>query len=404
MAYGHNNRPSPEKIELDSSAAAPLKPSTFKHWYSVAALGLLNGILLLLLLNLVLYPIMLTKRPIVSTPMELYGRDKIMKAYPGWQEEDVKTLVTDTKRAPEYEPFTGFRDRPFRGKFVNVDPAGFRFSKDQAPWPPHPGATNVFVFGGSTTFGVGLPDDETIPSYLQECAPANHSSGHPAVYNFGRLSYFSSQELILFLQLLNAGFVPQVAVFIDGYNEFASADGQPRYADRIRSFMDGQAYSSPLNHVPMIWAAHWLGHHWAKPQPKTATDYADRGVLEGVADRWLANKRMIEIIANGFGVRSIFVWQPVPTYKYDLRYHFVLHSDKGYIGLWPRGQYGYALMEDLRAQGKLGPDVLWLADIQQDKRQNLYVDAIHYNAAFSKEIAGQICGFLSESPTRPPRR
>ena len=49
------------KIELDSSGAASSKPSKFKRCYAVAALGLLNGILLLFLLNLVLYAIMLTK-------------------------------------------------------------------------------------------------------------------------------------------------------------------------------------------------------------------------------------------------------------------------------------------------------------------------------------------------------
>ena len=108
----------------------------------------------------------------------------------------------------EYEPFTGYRERPFRGKFCNNVPAGFRLSKDQAPWPPRADAINVFVFGGSTTYGYGLPDDETIASYLGERAAAGRSSARLAVYNFGRASYFSSQELILFQQLLSAHFVP----------------------------------------------------------------------------------------------------------------------------------------------------------------------------------------------------
>jgi len=55
-------------------------------------------------------------------------------------------------------------------------------------------------------------------------------------------------------------------------------------------------------------------------------------------------------------------------------------------------------MENLRAQGKLGSNVLWLADMQQDKHENLYVDAVHYTAAFSQAIAGQICGFMGKHP------
>jgi len=58
------------------------------------------------------------------------------------------------------------------------------------------------------------------------------------------------------------------------------------------------------------------------------------------------------------------------------------------------------MMESLRAQGQLGPNVLWLADIQLDKRENLYIDALHYTAAFSREIAGYICDFYLKNVIR----
>jgi hypothetical protein len=255
----------------------------------------------------------------------------------------------------------------------------------------------VFVFGGSTTYGYGLPDDETIPSYLGKCAAASHTPAHLAVYNFAREGYFSTQELILFQQLLRAQFVPQVAVFIDGINEFSHPDGQPAFADRFSRFMAGEIHSNPFNNLPITKAAYRLRAGWTKPHPRVPEDSADRAVLEGVINRWLANKRMIELTAAGFGVRTIFVWQPVPTYKYDLRYYFPTF-EKGYGGKWPRDHYGYPLMENLREQGKLGPDVLWLADLQQDKHENLYVDPVHYTAAFSKDIAAEICGFLGKPP------
>ena len=404
--------PEPGAAEATDVAPSRLRRSSkIREWYAKATVALGNGLLLFLLLNLILYAIIVAKRSAKPmTPMDLYGSNKILKAYPGWREEDVRTLITETWRKLdlEYEPFTGYREKSMQGKFVNVDPAGFRLSKDQAPWPPRPKMTNVFVFGGSTAFGYGLPDDQTIPSFLQECGAEDSSHSGPAVYNFGRATYFSSQELILFEQLLKSGFVPQVAVFIDGINDFDRADGQPRFAAAVRRSMAGQV-GSPLDNVPVVTAAHWLSDRWTKPQPRNATDYSDGAVLESVIDRWLANKKMIELIADRFGVRTIFVWQPVPTYKYDLRYHFLLHSDRGF-GFYVRHEYGYALMENLRAQGKLGPNMLWLADMQQDKHENLYVDAVHYNASFAKEIAAQICGFLREhpedrrriAPTRPP--
>ena len=99
----------------------------------------------------------------------------------------------------------------------------------------------MFVFGGSTTFGVGLPDDETIASCLQQFAAEGHSTPPLKVYNFAQPAYFSSQELIQFEQLLNAGFIPQIAVFVDGINDFTFADGQPLFADTFRNFMAGKS-------------------------------------------------------------------------------------------------------------------------------------------------------------------
>jgi hypothetical protein len=387
-------------VEMGGPGRASLKQwNKAKKWYTFAALAVLNGILLFLLLNLVLYAIFYARRYRLDKLL-FADNDLFSQAYPGWRKEDVKTLISESYGGHPfvYEPFVEFTETPFRSKFLNIDPAGFRVSKNQAPWPPRLEANDVFVFGGSTTFGFGLPDDETIASYLQECAAANHSVERVAVYNFGREGYFSSQEVILFQQLLNAGFVPKVAVFIDGLNDFGSAAyGEPVSSEQLRRFMEGRPDSGPLEDVPVIRAAHRLADRWTKPS-ENATDYADREVLEGVVHRWLANKRMIEVIAHGFGVRPIFVWQPVPTYKYDVQYHFLFHS-KLMFGVFARCRSGYPLMEDLRAQGKLGPNVLWLADMQQDRRENFYVDGIHYNAAFSKEIAARICSFLRE-PSR----
>jgi hypothetical protein len=364
---------------------------------------LLKAVLLLVALNVVLYLASLVKRPPAEPdPLSRYGGDALHKAYPGWRAEDVRELVTETAhRHPSWEPFTGFRERTFHGKYVNVDAAGFRLSKNQAPWPPDPQRMNVFVFGGSTTFGYGLPDDETIASNLGECALMNGSHGRIAVYNFGREGYLSTQELILFQQLIKAGFVPQVAVFIDGMNDFFLADGQPSFAEGFRRFMDGQLGTAPswIDQLPMIKAAHWLRSYWTRPQGqpparKQAWSDADPAVLEGVVQRWMVNQKMIEATAQAFGVRPIFVWQPAPGYKYDLRYHF-LATDKP-MGGYPPTLAGYALVDNLQAQGKLGANVLWLGDMQQDKHENLYVDAVHYNAAFSREIAGRICGFMNQ--------
>jgi hypothetical protein len=264
-----------------------------------------------------------------------------------------------------------------------------------ASWP---GELQCLCLRWLNDFRPRRSDDETIASYLQDCAAP--TGKHLAVYNFGRTWYYSSQESILFQQLLKKGYVPHAAVFIDGLNEFNFwGVDEPPNTGQLRSFMAGDPGRGALDTLPMVKAARWLRARWrTHSRAHTTMDYADRAVLEYIVHRWLANKEITQAVATTFGVRPVFVWQPVPTYKYDLRHHFLGHPDEWYAARWPRGRYGYELLETLREQGKLGPDVLWLADMQQDRHENLYVDKWHYNAPFSKDIAEQICSYLSHGP------
>ena len=44
----------------------------------------------------------------------------------------------------------------------------------------------------------------------------------------------------------------------------------------------------------------------------------------------------------------------------------------------------------------LGRNFLWLGDLQKDERRPLYVDRLHYTAAFAKEIAERIAGRVQQ--------
>src|SRR5262252_7448533 len=125
--------------DIEVSETAPLqggasdKAST---WFETLAVIVFKGILLLFVVNLALYAIIAIRRqPAKVSPADWYGIQNMIKAYPGWKEQDVKRLLSETWRGREskfeYEPFTGFKHRSFHGTFVNVDPAGYRLSKDQ---------------------------------------------------------------------------------------------------------------------------------------------------------------------------------------------------------------------------------------------------------------------------------
>jgi hypothetical protein len=326
--------------------------------------------------------------------------------YPHLGPADVAGLMLETwlLRPYVYEPFTEFAEGPYRGRFVNVDANGFRLGRGRAPWPPDREHLNVFVFGGSTTFGYGLPDDQTVPAHLEDWLGRARGGRAVRVYNFGRGYYFSSQEGVLFERLLAAGAVPDVAVFVDGLNEFYNTSGEPQFSARLRAFMRDPAPPAPnalrtlATELPIVRAAARL-REWASatrhegpvrppipaeetratPLPADATAVAER-----LIDRFLENKRIIEAVAGAYGVRPLFVWQPVPTYAYDLRYHPFANRA---LGAHQLSRVGYPRMAARLAAGTLGPDLVWCAGLQEGRREALYLDSVHYTPQMARRVA-----------------
>lgn len=290
--------------------------------------------------------------------------EQLAQIYPGWSRPEIEALLVETRsRSLRFDPFTQFQEKPFRGRYVNVVEPGFRLSGEPAPWPMEPDVHNVWVLGGSTTFGYGLPDGETVPAFLQQALRSRYPRVPIRVYNFGQGYFYSSQELALFQRLLaEGGPVPRVAVFLDGINEHQRL---PFYTGYL-----GELVRSPL-------AAFFR---------RPASESFARG--EEMAERWWRNRRMIQGVCAGFGIRPLFVWQPAPDWGYDLRFHPLWQEEGPAAGT----SVPYAAMDRLRSQRPdlFEPDVLWLADLQRGERRPLYVDRLHYTAAFSRVIAERI--------------
>jgi hypothetical protein len=383
-----------------------------KKWYLTFALVVTNTTVALAVVNALLYAAMLAttawrdRHPLLAK----FGLSRVGKAYPGLSQEDVIALMRENNTLSLYEPFTGFKPEAVAGRFFRISEQGFRHVAAQGPWPPGDDALNIFVFGGSTTMGAGVPDGQTIPSYLQEQLSGASCGLDVRVYNFGRPQYFSSQERVLFESLLLEGRVPNVAVFIDGLNDFYHWNGEPEWTDRMRLLVarSNQPASPalaianlmadlPLGRLARRLSSWGRGDGTATAAGEAEPSFDDERVLRAVIDRWVRNKRLIEAVARAFEVRAAFVWQPIPVYKYDLRYHLFYDGDLSTFRSHQRSRYGYALMEELRPALGLGENFLYLADLSTGRRENLYVDSVHYTARFAEEISSRIAHFLGSS-------
>lgn len=95
----------------------------------------------------------------------------------------------------------------------------------------------------------------------------------------------------------------------------------------------------------------------------------------------------------------------MPTYKYDLSFHNFYQGDPGRLFEGHlHSRTGYRLMESHRHDLEEGGNFLWLADIQEGQRENLYLDAVHYTATFADEIAEKIGVFVDRREFAPRGR
>jgi hypothetical protein len=135
-----------------------MRSRIFVTVYRGAAVLLLNTLLLLIALEtgaavVLCFMPQVPALPAMASPYfaaQAWGR-----AY--WREFDTLLVGLD------YHPYILWRTRPFEGRLIRVSSLGLRVH-------PHSqcarGAYRVWVFGGSTVWGLGSPDDQTIPSHL----------------------------------------------------------------------------------------------------------------------------------------------------------------------------------------------------------------------------------------------
>lgn len=301
-----------------------------------------------------------------------------------------------------YEPLVEYRLPARSGKHFAIAPEGYRLG-GEAQDLKAPGA-KVFVFGGSTTFGTGVPGGETLPAALQ--AVLREAGKDVQVFNFGVPSWFSTQERIAFERLLTAGIKPDVAVFVDGLSDFQSCSVPDRsaWSDRIEKAM-GVAVKLPLTaelagRSDAVALARWLGGDAPAEAPDQGVACGSDAEVDQVIQRLDANRRIIAATARALDFKAVFVQQPVPTFHYDntkrpvpvrtevLAHH--MNSAKGY----PR-------MAEMRAAGRLlDENVLWLAEAEPAEG-NAYVDTVHYSPRFNRLLAESIGRHILDAALLP---
>ncbi len=307
-----------------------------------------------------------------------YGFENLKKAYPNWDDASLFELLKETSDWPMiYEPFTGISHAEKTGRFINYNFSGFRESAEKNTWPPDFRKKTIFIFGGSTVLGAGVPDGKTIPSLVQQKLKKPEIS----VYNFGRGFYFSTQEKILFLQLLESQHRPTLVIFIHGLNDFYFFDGNPEFTEKISNLFTGENSYISLN-------------------TKTTKKLSEAQKVEQVVERLLENRKQTMAICKAYGIEYLEVIQPVPLYKYSSKLFIIPAPSKHDFGRHYLHKLGYKkinLMSEFNTDNK---NLLNLSKLLAEETEVSYCDLVHYtektNELIAKKIQSHIAKYFDE--------
>lgn len=108
-----------------------------------------------------------------------------------------------------YSPFLGWVAKPFHSKTINIAENHLRITPNAQENPKKV----IHLFGGSTMWGTGVKDDETIPGFLQKLSPTNKFINH------GLSGYVSRQSLESLINIINDKERIDGVIFYEGVND-----------------------------------------------------------------------------------------------------------------------------------------------------------------------------------------
>lgn len=259
---------------------------------------------------------------------EIEGKKYLPPSYR--DKEWVKTLFKEHKEVRGgYESFVTWASKEYHGKYVNIDSNGRRKTWN----PQHLDATAVdtlYVFGGSTIWGVGARDDYTIPSHISKIL--NGNGYNFIVQNYGEKSYTFLQQIIHLILLLREKEIPDYVVFYDGINDIYAAyqSGVAGTSHNVSMLREKLSRKEPslIEHLAidlngmfrnhcMIYKALERITHSPHQKPKfqeIASGYNEEKLellAEEVTEHYITSKSLLEHLAKAYNFKYVCFWQPV---------------------------------------------------------------------------------------------
>ena len=372
----------------------------------------------------------------ISTPSETIKSD-LRSQLPAYQDVDydASTLIQEVRESSpvRYQPYTVWRRRPFQGHTTTVEVNGSRTTHYNSE---DPNALNIWMFGGSTTWGVGAPDQETISSLLSKSLNERLVSTH--VRNLGERGFVSTQEVVYLLRELQAGHQPNVVIFYDGVNDAAAAGLWPEVPgthleldvvrDRFQQHQDDMleefVRSTGLYKAAQVFLDRTgitvQEPHFdqeATPESKNTTEPDYHWLAKRGLDLWFENHRLVQSLASEYNFIPIFIFHPglwdtgKPLHPSELE---ILESEKQSANLYMimrvRAEMASILIQRLKTTDNT-KNIYNLNEVFIDSADPLYIDYVHVTGKGNKIVSekitdivlSEICEISTLSATSLPK-
>ena len=275
-----------------------------------------------------------------------------------------------------FVPFIGHTETNLVGKFVN-----FTEENGRKVVRPKNCDTNIYLYGGSTTFGYNVTDNQTIASYLQEMLGDDY-----CVFNHGRAYFYSKQENNLFFNHLENGKSIHKAFFLDGINERCGGFEYDQNISNSFSLFIERPYlmwrkslKNFLLTLPIVQLSNSLfgSYRWIHDK--------NNNILE--IDTCMSKVELDKLFETRISLREAVC----DEFKIDC--YSLLQPFAGVHGIQTRKLLSEENEEILKKKYKklsLVSKIIDLGYILQDDTTLSYVDGVHYSPQSNKKIASEL--------------
>jgi len=324
----------------------------------------------------------------------------------GWAAEYWREEFARQRSRQTYAPFKLWTATSWHSTYINND------RSESGTWrrtmnPPSSDCVSrrirtVWVLGGSTVYGTGVPDWATLPSYL---AHALNAAGSDCwmVTNLGIEGYVSNQELLQLFEQLKTNRQPEIVVFYDGVNDAAAAGAGPGppeahfYYGTIKNRVEG-SMSGRLDFIRQSYAMRTiisLLRSWHRQRGSVIPAEQSRAKVLATLNNYEENVRIAKALSESLNFELFWFWQPSlyyghkPVVPFEQQVFEVNGSEEN--KRWSK--VIAQVYQEAETRAKIG-DFVFLGGLFDSVHEPLYLDEAHLGPRGNEIAANFIADYI----------